>query len=200
MFLHICHRVWDAFLKNQSSVPIEKRINLLEGGEIDRDIQSSGILFASNEWFKKLPEEPGGNSRQNFAEQLGIHLNSLMMNDLSMSYPGGNGVSLALTDYLSDREDVSQLRTFINDMVDFGVLFETEHTSKLKAGGRRKKFYLHPILCPRFQLPEARTKEPYYWKVDELSSIAKKAKVTFSKVIGKELGSNRQYSFDFDEK
>ena len=36
VFLHICHRVWDAFLKSESSLPEEKRTELLKGGSIDR--------------------------------------------------------------------------------------------------------------------------------------------------------------------
>ena len=181
VFLHICHRVWDAFLKSESSLPEEKRTELLKGGSIDRHIQSAGILFASNEWFKKLPEEPGGNARQSFVEQLGVRLNEDMMRDLSMSYPGGNGVSVPLTKFTSTDGEITLLRNFIREAVGYGVLFETEHSSKSKAGGRRIKFYLNPILCPRFQLPEARTKEPYYWTIEDLFILAKKAHVTLSR-------------------
>ncbi|MCK4820523.1 hypothetical protein KA005_32460, partial [bacterium] len=191
-------RIWDGFLKRQSSLPEEERINILNGGEIDGDIQSAGILFASNDWFNKLPEEPGGNSRQNLVEKLGIHLNDKMMKDMSMSYPGGNGISIALSEYNADTDDVIRLRNFMNDMVDFGVLFETEHSSKSKKGGRRIKFYPHPILCPRFQLPEARTKEPYYWKIDDLFKLVESAQVSFIRTPKKELLVDSQNSFDFD--
>lgn len=178
VFLHICHRIWDGFLKNEASLPESKRTDILKGGVIDRDIQAAGILFASNEWFNKLPEEPGGNSRKSFVEKLGMRLNEDMMRDLNMAYPGGNGISIAISEYDSDAEDVAELRGFIREAVGYGVLFETEHSSRTKAGGRRKKFYLNPILCPRFQLPEAKTKEPYYWRLDELFKLAKKAQVT----------------------
>ncbi len=181
VFLHICHRIWDGFLKSQSSLPLEKQIDLLNGGEIDQKIQAAGILFASNEWFNKLPEEPDGNSRQSFVEKLGIYLNQAMMSDLRMSYPGGNGISMALAEFQSNANDVTHLRNFLNDMVDYGVLFETEHSSKTKSGGRRIKFYLHPILCPRFQLPEARTKEPYYWKINNLFALVTKAQITLNR-------------------
>ena len=184
VFLHICHRIWDGFLKNESSLPNHKRTELLSGGTIDRNIQAAGILFASNEWFNKLPEEPGGNARKSFVEKLGTRLNEEMLSDLSMSYPGGNGISIALSEFEAEAGDVTDLRNFIREAVGYGVLFETEHSSKSKAGGRRVKLYLNPILCPRFQLPEARTKEPCYWRIDGLFELAKKAQITLSRARG----------------
>lgn len=181
VFLHICHRVWDGFLKNESSLPSVRRTNLLVDGMIDKKIQATGILFASNEWFKKLPEEPMGNARQSFIEQLGSKLNLLMTGDMSMSYPGGNGISLKLSDFNSDDDRVIALKDFMRDAVGYGALFETEHSSKSKSGGRRVKFYLNPILCPRFQIPEARTKEPYYWSLEHLFQIVVKAQITLPK-------------------
>ncbi len=182
VFLHICHRIWDGFLKSESSLPIEKRINLLKGEKIPSNIQAAGILFASNEWFKKLPEEPGGNSRQNFVERLGMRLNEDMMSDLRMAYPGGNGISVPLSQFVTvEDDDVVLLRKFILEAVGYGVLYETEHSSKSKKGGRRIKFYPSPILCPRFQIPAARTKEPYYWPMDRLFELVGKAKVNLSR-------------------
>ncbi len=181
VFLHICHRVWDGFLKNESSLLPEMRTELLKGGTIDSNIQAAGILFASNEWFKKLPEEPGGNARQSFAEKLGMRLNADMMDDLNMAYPGGNGISLQLAQFMSEDEQVTLLRNFIQEAIGYGALFASEHSSKSKQGGRRIKFYLNPILCPRFQLPEAKTKEPYYWSIEELFVLVKKAQVTLSR-------------------
>lgn len=178
VFLHICHRVWDGFLKNESSLPPDRRADILNGRVIDRNIQAAGILFASNEWFNKLPEEPGGNARQSFVERLGTRLNDAMMRDLPMSYPGGNGISIAISEFSSESEDVAALRNFVHEAVGYGVLFELEHSSRNKTGGRRLKLYLNPILCPRFQLPEARTKEPYYWKIDDLFEVIKKSQVT----------------------
>lgn len=182
VFLHICHRIWDGFLKNESSLPEQRRTNLLNGGAIDRNIQAAGILFASNEWFNKLPEEPGGNARKNFVERLGVRLNEEMIKDIRMAYPGGNGISLAQTEFNSEAEEVLDLRTFLREAVGYGVLFESEHSSKVKSSGRRVKYYLNPILCPRFQIPEARTKEPYYWRLDELFDLIRKAHITISRV------------------
>lgn len=199
VFLHICHRIWDGFLKSQSSTPSENKTDLLNGGEIDRNIQAAGILFASNEWFNKLPEEPDGNSRQSFVEKLGIYLNQAMISDLRMSYPGGNGISISLSDFQSDENDVTHLRNFLNDLVDYGVLFEVEHSSKTKSSGRRIKFYLHPILCPRFQLPEARTKEPYYWRIEKLFDLVIKAQVTLSRTKNQSPSFTQQLTFDLDD-
>jgi len=182
VFLHICHRIWDGFLKNESSLPEQRRTNLLNGGAIDRNIQAAGILFASNEWFNKLPEEPGGNARKNFVERLGVRLNEDMIKDIRMAYPGGNGISLAQTEFNSEVEEVLDLRVFLREAVGYGVLFESEHSSKVKSSGRRLKYYLNPILCPRFQIPEARTKEPYYWRLDELFDLIRKAQITISKL------------------
>lgn len=181
VFLHICHRIWDGFLKNESSLDPQKHSDLLGGKSIGRNIQAACILFASNEWFNKLPEEPGGNARKSFVARLGATLNEKMMSDLRMAYPGGNGISIAISEFGADSPEMIELRTFINEAVGYGVLFETEHSSKSKLGGRRKKFYLNPILCPRFQLPEARTKEPYYWRVDKLFDLLKLANVTLKR-------------------
>ena len=195
VFLHICHRVWDGFLKSESSLPSGSRTDLLDGGTIDRNIQASGILFASNEWFKKLPEEPGGNARQSFIEQLGIQLNNDMMQDLRMAYPGGNGVSVPLSKFMETNENVTLLRNFIHEAVGYGSLFETEHSSKSKRGGRRVKFYLNPILCPRFQIPEARTKEPYYWSMEKLFDLVERAQVTLSRAKRQRPPANHEFPF-----
>lgn len=178
VFLHICHRVWDGFLKNESSIESERRTDLLKVGTIAPHIQATGILVASNEWFMKLPEEPGGNARQSFVEELGTRLNVDMVNDLSMSYPGGNGISLSLSKFNETDELISALRYWMFEAVGYGVLFGSEHSSKSKRAGKRIKFYLNPILCPRFQLPEARTKEPYYWNIEDLIQLIRKAQVT----------------------
>lgn len=180
VFLHICHRVWDGFLKFENSLPKERKTNILIEGTISNTIQDSGIIFASNEWFNKLPEEPGGDTRKQFVEKLGGTLNELMLNDLSMSYPGGNGFSLKLSDLDALSENSIFLKNFLFDAVGYGVLFEREHSSKSKSTGRRRKFYLNPILCPRFQLPEAKTKEPYYWNLNELFNLMAKAKIKHS--------------------
>jgi len=200
IFLHICHRIWDGFLKDQSSLTPKKRTDLLRNGTIDYKIQSAGILTASNDWLGKLSEEPGGNSRQNFVDKLGTYLNHLMMNDLSMSYPGGNGVSVVLSEYESDNEAIPELRSFLNSAADYAVLLIRDHSSKAKMTGKRKKIYLHPILCPRFQLPGVRTKEPYYWGIADLLKFARKAQITLPQAVSpKPILDSQQGSLDFGD-
>jgi hypothetical protein len=194
VFLHICHRIWDGFLKSQTSLPVDRQINLLEQGEIPYQIQADGILFASNDWFKKLPEEPGGDSRQRFVAELGSWLNQRMLADLSMSYPGGNGISIANREFASEELWVSSLEKFLKDAVGYGVLIEIEHTSKSKKDGLRLKYHLNPILCPRYQIPEARTKEPYYEKLSQLHRLALQANITLLGVPPSEVKVN--YSND----
>ena len=82
------------------------------------------------------------------------------------------------TDFESKESNVAQLRVFMREAVGFGALCESSHSSKSKANGPRIKFYVNPILCPRFQLPEARTKEPYYWNIAEFFALMKKARIT----------------------
>jgi hypothetical protein len=178
VFLHVCHRIWDGFLKSESNKPERDRIDLLAGGAISRNIQAAGILFASNEWFNKLPEEPQGDSRMSFVAQFGMRLNRDMLSDIRMAYPGGNGISIPHDQPASDDPSGIALRDFLDDAVGYGVLFEVEHTSKSKSEGHRRKYYLNPILCPRFQVPEARTKEPYYWTFDQLLDLARKAEIS----------------------
>jgi len=169
--------VWDGFLKSQASIPKERQIDLLSGAEIPYKTQAEGILFASNEWYKKLPEEPSGDMRQRFVEEFGKWLNREMTGDLSMSYPGGNGISIAGSEYSSVDKATVQLLEFLKDAIGYGVLFEFPHASKTKAEVERHKFHLNPILCPRYQLPEARTKEPYYRRMTTLFDLAEKAEV-----------------------
>lgn len=175
VFLHICHRIWDGFLKNESSLPPNERTDIFLTGSIHPNIQSAGILAASNEWYRKLPEEPGGDSRQRFIEQFGTCMYKKMTSDLSMSYPGGNGISVAISD--GSNEDEERVICFMKEAVGYGALFATEHSSRSKRGGKRMKYYLNPILCPRFQLPETRTKEPHYWSFVELFDLFSKANV-----------------------
>lgn len=180
VFLHICHRIWDGFLKYQMRKSTEKYIDLLEGNQIPLHIQADGILFASNEWYRKLPEEPGGESRQRFVDVFGRFLNQKMLEDLSMSYPGGNGISIAIKEFTAEdpKPWMVSLHNFLKEAVGYGVLLEIEHSSKSKKDGRRLKYHLNPILCPRYQIPEARTKEPYYRKLSDLYKLASNANVT----------------------
>ena len=169
IFLHICHRIWDAHIKSEAFIPESDRKDLMKSNSIGSIYQSSGILNASEEWYDKIVEEPDGHTRQRIVTAICETLNRDMLKDDSMSYPGGNGFSLSLKDIRSCKDDFFQelVRT-LYEMEDYRVIMSKEHSSKIKGTGRRVKFYPHPILCPRFQLPIVKTKEPRYWAIDKL--------------------------------
>lgn len=183
-FIHLCHKIWDAFLKKQSRVEKQQQIDLFQGGHIPETTQKAAIQSASNDWYKKIPEETGGNSRQRFVESLGSFLNKNMLDDRAMSYPGGNGFSIPLSAYNENNARAKFVRDFLNEAVAYGVLSQREHSSKSKRTGRRVKFYLNAVLSPRYQLPESKTKEPLYWNLEQVIDLLEKAKA-FSKSVSK---------------
>ena len=175
-FLHICHTVWDLFLKEQQLKPESERQNLLKSGRIREELQAAGIQSASRLWRDKLGEQPGGDVRRRFIDQLGRKLREQLRDDLAMSYPGANGFSL-LRDEL---EDNHALWRFLSEAVSYGDLVATEHTTKNKSGEARIKYYLNPALSPVFQIPAPHTKEPLYWSVDDVLQIARTAELPFA--------------------
>ena len=60
------------------------------------------------------------------------------------------------------------MREFLENAADFGSLVKLPHTTKNKDRRRRTKWYLFPILCPNFDIPAIRTKEPYYAAIAEV--------------------------------
>lgn len=178
MFLHLCHAVWDRFLKEENLKDESKRASLLAGASIPEDTQAAGIQSASRQWYDKLGEQPGGDVRRRFIDKLGRHLREKLRDDLSMSYPGANGFSLR-RDHLEGPEN-KELYRFLSDAVGYGDLVAAEHTTKSKRGERRIKFYLNPILSPVFQIPAAHTKEPSYWSIDDVMEIARAAELPFA--------------------
>ena len=181
IFLHICHLIWDAHIKSEALTPESDRKNLVNSDTISPTLQSYGILNASNAWYDKIVEEPGGHDRQQLITAICENLNRELLKDDSMSYPGGNGFSYALKDIKSSQNaDFRKLVERLHEMGDYGVLLSKEHSSKQKETGKRVKFYPHPILCPRFQLPIAHTKEPRYWKIDKLTELDKGSSINAS--------------------
>jgi hypothetical protein len=160
VFVGICQRIWSVWLRatgqlnrTDSSLP-----------KIDESLQAVGIHEASTHWFEKLSEETEGNKRQRFVSYVGTFLQRGLVNDLALSYPGRNGFSLNLEE-LQRAAGVSQ---FLNDSVDYGALFDSQHTTKEKNRRPRRKWYLNPVLTPHFALPHIRTKEPLYVSVEEV--------------------------------
>ncbi|MDD2708614.1 MAG: hypothetical protein PHV34_11450 [Verrucomicrobiae bacterium] len=179
VFLHLCHAVWDLFLKEQRLIePASKRRDLLDGASIPEDTQAAGIQNASREWHEKLGEQPGGDVRRRFIDELGRKFREQLRDDLPMSYPGANGFSLRRDELeLSQNRD---LLRFLTEAVGCGDLVATEHTTKSQRGERRVKFYLNPVLSPIFQIPAAHTKEPLYWSVLDVMQVAKAAQLPFA--------------------
>lgn len=161
--MSICQHIWDVLIRMQKTEE-SKKASLDIQLPIDIDIQKLGIISASSLWFNKISELRGGHDRQRFLEYLGRFMRIKLLDDKSMSYPGHNGFSLTCQDLL-EYPDVEE---FIQDMVDYGVLIEVEHTSKKRTDPPRKKWYPNPVYCPYLRIYEARIKEPYYAKIAEV--------------------------------
>ena len=191
VFLHICHAVWDLFLKEECLKPLPKRLNLLAGGSIPVDTQAAGMQSASRQWRDKLLEQPGGDVRRRFIDHLGRYLREQLRDDLPMSHPGANGFSLR-KDQLEASSN-GELWRFLGDAVGYGDLVSNEHTTKNPRGEARIKFYLNPVLSPVFQIPAAHTKEPLYWDVEQVMKIARAAELPFA--LEKPSGDPNQLTF-----
>ncbi|WP_411827520.1 hypothetical protein [Luteolibacter sp. AS25] len=184
-FLGICHGIWNQFLKMEQGKKVlgERQSNPLIGESIDKKYQALGIQEASKVWYNKLSEhKPSGDIRQRFIEKLGTYLRRSLREDKRMSYPGGNGFSLEVNVLELDAPENRVAWSFLKQCVGWGALVVSDHTTKRQSGEQRLKFYLHPVLSPVFQLPVAHTKEPLYWKIDQLISILKEAEVPLTVV------------------
>ena len=128
----------------------------------------------------KIKEHVGGGTRQRFIDKLGGLLRERLLADRSMSYPGHNGFSLRL-DELDDNIDVKKI---LEEVVNYGELVDSHHTTKEKARWNRRKWYLNPILSPFYQVTVSHTKEPIYTEVDEVKSWLADAHVPGFEVYG----------------
>ena len=182
VFLHVCHQIWDQFLKVERAKPLTERSDPLDEANttvIAKDIQAIGIQNASQSWLEKLNERPAGDLRRQFIEALGTKLRIKLRDDKAMSYPGGNGFSILKSELLVSIHPVSDLWQFLCDACGYGALYDREHTTKAQSGKARVKFYLHPVLSPQFQIPVAHQKEPLYWTIQELLAIAADSDLPF---------------------
>jgi hypothetical protein len=157
VFISICQHIWDTFLRSQRGLPKEQKRNPINDG-IEGGVQSVAIHTASEYWYKKITEQPGGNDRQRFIDYIGRSFQKKLLEDRAMSYPGHNGFSL-LKEELDDDKEVAR---FLGDAVDCGDLFSFPHTTKTKDRRQRIKWYLNPVLSPYFRIPETHIKEPIY--------------------------------------
>jgi hypothetical protein len=178
VFLHLCHAIWDRFLKEESLKPEGARLDVISGYGIPADTQAVAVQTASREWHEKLAEQPGGDVRRRFIDLLGRRFREQLRDDVKMSYPGANGFSLSKDELYDQGNEL--LRGFLYDAVGYGDLVASDHTTKNKRGEARVKFYLNPVLSPVFQIPAVHTKEPLYWKVEYVMKIARSAGLPFA--------------------
>jgi hypothetical protein len=78
--------------------------------------------------------------------------------DEALSNPGHTGFSLREMD-IDKNPAVCE---FLRNGVSWAILEERPHTSKNAGDTTRRKFYLHPLLSPAFDVPHRRVKEPLY--------------------------------------
>ncbi|PCE63028.1 ORC-CDC6 family AAA ATPase [Sediminicola luteus] len=152
-FLQICRSIWDVWIRDTQN---DKDFTDLVS--FDREIQTIGIIEASNAWHENISMEKGGKQRKLFISFLGSFFHKTLVEDLAMSNPGHYGFSLDV----EELEKETELKKFLNEATDYGDLYDAPHTSKLKDKRERIKWYLNPILSPKFRLPSGHTKEPIY--------------------------------------
>lgn len=159
VFLFLMQHIWDAWLRdNRGNDNFEIEF------PIPQEVQSQGVVEASQEWKSKQIEGPNARQRRIFVDAVGRHLNRRLVLDKAMSYPGANGFSLRTEDLEKDR----RLDNFMCQAVSYGDVYEYPHTSK-NPGEVRKKFYLAPILSPVFRIPSVHTKEPEYSTIAQVN-------------------------------
>ena len=155
-FVDLCQYIWAAWLR---SLPGHDEFTPQpnEPPKIhDHAVQNEGIQQASSYWYRKIRNEQRGDSQLRFVTNLGNRFRKYLREDRKMSYPGFNGFSLPLQELDNDKWTAK----FLRETEAYGVLVGAQHTSRTSSRGECKKWYLHPILCPHFQIPIARTKEP----------------------------------------
>ncbi len=194
VFVSICQAIFDAWIK---SIANERSSNQLDSmpASIDEYVQDEGIRTASNSWHSKIHTDPGGGDRQRFIDYLGSDFHKRLVNDKNMSYPGGNGFCLPVSELRADE----QVATYLEEATSYGFLHDREHTSKNRQKGRSHKWYLHPILSPFFDLTIAHTKEPLYLHISEIRTILENLNVILPLPVKKQ--NNRKLkSKDRNEK
>lgn len=169
-FLNICQNIWDT--NNQ----LGRRNHDTGLARIDDDLQAIGILKASGYWLRKILRETGrSGDRSRFVQLLGTLLARGLHADRKMSNPGHNGFSVP------DDELAAPAFAFVQnlllEMVDYGSLVASSHTTKEKDRVPRTKFYLNPVLCPHFRIHYKRLKEPFYVHAAEVAGWMAEAKL-----------------------
>ncbi|WP_138436734.1 ORC-CDC6 family AAA ATPase [Marinobacter shengliensis] len=162
-FMSICRAIWAAWLRKVTDEELENT----QIPSIGVITQSVGIYEASKIWSEKLKEGTDGDRRSRFINNLGSWFSAKIRNDIALSNPGHNGISLLTSEIDENRPIVS----IIKSCRDNGDLMESSHTTKSKDSKPRIKWYLNPLLCPYFRIPHIRTKEPIYTNLIELELV-----------------------------
>jgi hypothetical protein len=161
VFLYLMREIWDNW--QRSSLVDWEKVEKYSDLRIDVRIQSAAIWTICAIYFDKIQEKPHGDKIKDFVERFALAVKDNMKQDSAMSYPGYTGFSLSMSDLETHREVLE----FIKRCVQYGFLHEHDHTSKEEKVSR-KKWYLAPILCVRFDIPLYTGKEPYYAKAYEI--------------------------------
>ncbi len=161
-FICICRSIWDCDARYEASKGKSLRVS---NGKFFEDLrQTEGIREASRLWHDKMKEYAQGDSLRTLLDKLGGELHRRLIEDRQMSYPGANGISLAVSEL---DQDVAVMQ-LLSDATAECFLLQRDHTPKSLSRGKSLKWYPHPILCPFYQLTVSHTKEPLYLKVSEL--------------------------------
>ena len=157
-FLVLCSEIWDEAAKLD--------IDPLHDGSIPPQVQTRGIRRASDKWRDRdRDDRRGGRYRYAAVNRLATAIARVLLDDYAISNPGHTGFSLNETQLIQDAA-AQPLEDFLFSCVNWAILEERRHTSKLGEGRTRKKYYVHPLLSPVFNLPHKRVKEPIYVHVD----------------------------------
>jgi hypothetical protein len=158
-FLSMCQLIWDLACQTKPQP---------EGAPdfpIKSNVQSVGILKASEYWLNKILQEFGNSGdRFKLIRFLGKKFSRQMLEDQKMSNPGHNGFSVSDAE-LELHPDVMEL---LVEASDHGNLVQLSHTTKERDRAPRTKWYLSPIFCPAMRLPFHKTKEPIYTRVEDV--------------------------------
>jgi len=153
-FLLLCSDIWDEAAKMGYSPA--------DGELLPREAQSRGARSASSRWATRDRDETsGGRERYEVVQRLAQAIAVDLVGELTMSNPGHSGFSLAESALVGTPEG-EQVREFLDRAVNWAILEERRHTSKLNKTKTRRKWYLHPMLSPYHRVPYKRVKEPFY--------------------------------------
>ena len=153
-FLQICSEIWDTAAK--------RGVDPLGGSSLSHQIQTDGVMAASEKWLlRDRTENPGGARRYNFISRLGEAIKVAALEDIALSNPGHTGMSIRESE-LDESSEGRDVARFLRKGVNWSVFEERSHTSKNREPFLRRKWYLHPLLCAYFGIPHIRVKEPLY--------------------------------------